>query len=114
MNAEQMIGWTSSVVLACTIGYQVWRQWSEGESEGVSPLLFVGQLVASTGFLVYAALTGDPVFVVTNALLVVVAILGLLILWRHRRRATARSDPPADARTGRSRASARTRSTWAA
>jgi MtN3 and saliva related transmembrane protein len=81
----EVIGWLSSFVLVLTIGKQVHKQWRSGSSEGVSKWLFVGQITASTGFTLYSVLVHNWVFVVTNALLLVSAIIGGLIVIKHRR-----------------------------
>ena len=85
----EVIGWASSVILVLTIGKQVWKQWQSGSSEGVSRWLFVGQIAASVGFTVYSFLVHNWVFVATNALMLVNALLGYGIVVRHRRRAGA-------------------------
>lgn len=92
----EALGWASSFVLVLTLGRQVWGQWRKGSSKGVSRWLFVGQFCASTGFLVYSWKLGSLVFVVTNALLMLSAILGLVILGmhRHRERAGGRDNAP--------------------
>jgi MtN3 and saliva related transmembrane protein len=82
----EAVGWVSSLILVLTIGKQVYKQWQEGASENVSRWLFVGQMAASTGFLVYSVLQKNAVFIVTNALMLVNALLGLLIVLHHRRR----------------------------
>jgi uncharacterized protein with PQ loop repeat len=87
MGGADAIGWASSAILVATIGKQVHKQWKAGSSEGVSRWLFFGQIAASTGFTIYSALVGNWVFVVTNALLLVDAIVGLVIVLHHRRRA---------------------------
>ena len=84
----EVLGWLSSFVLVLTIGRQVHRQWRSGHSEGVSIWLFVGQMVASTGFTIYSALVHNWVFVVTNAMMLVFAILGFAIVTKHRRRSS--------------------------
>jgi uncharacterized protein with PQ loop repeat len=81
----EAIGWFSSFVLVLTIGKQVHKQWKSGSSEGVSKWLFVGQITASVGFTLYSVLVRNWVFVVTNALLLVSAIVGGLIVIKHRR-----------------------------
>lgn len=81
----EIIGWIASVVLLATLSHQVYNQWASGTSEGVSLWLFIGQLAASAGFTAYAALIGNTVFIVTNALIGVSAVVGLTILMRHRR-----------------------------
>ncbi|MBK5258555.1 MAG: hypothetical protein JJE51_03115 [Thermoanaerobaculia bacterium] len=80
------IGWISSAILILTIGKQVFKQWHDGTSKGVSTWLFVGQLAASIGFTIYSLLVRNWVFVVTNALMVVNGLLGYAITIRHRRR----------------------------
>ncbi|WP_242345418.1 hypothetical protein [Anaeromyxobacter terrae] len=82
----ELLGWLSSAILVATLAKQVHKQWKEGTSEGVSRWLFVGQIAASTGFTIYSALVGNPVFVATNAILLGSGVLGLLIVLRHRRR----------------------------
>ena len=82
----EAVGWLSSGILVLTIAKQVYKQWQEGSSEGVSKWLFVGQMAASVGFTTYSVLTGDPVFIVTNSILLLNALAGLLIVLHHRRR----------------------------
>jgi uncharacterized protein with PQ loop repeat len=100
---EEAIGWFSSAVLLATLTRQVVKQWREGSSEGVSRWLFVGQTTASVGFTTYSLLLRNWVFVVTNALILVNAVAGLLIVRRHRRRLSratpARGHPVAGVRS---------------
>jgi MtN3 and saliva related transmembrane protein len=86
MNATEIVGWVSSVILVLTIGKQVYKQWHEGSSEGVSKWLFVGQMAASLGFTVYSWLVGNMVFVVTNSLMLLNALVGFGIVLHHRKR----------------------------
>ena len=97
----EAVGWVSSLILVLTIAKQVYKQWREGSSEGVSKWLFVGQISASLGFTVYSWLVSNWVFVVTNAVMLVNGLLGLLIVLHHRRRergkgAGARPAPAGD------------------
>ena len=46
----EVIGWASSLILVLTIAKQVYKQWQDETSEGVSKWLFIGQLAASLGF----------------------------------------------------------------
>ena len=85
----EAVGWLSSGILVLTIAKQVYKQWQEGSSEGVSKWLFVGQMAASLGFTVYSWLVSNWVFVVTNAVMLVNGLLGLLIVLHHRRRERA-------------------------
>ena len=83
---QLIIGWSASAILVATIATQVYRQWQQGSSKGVSKWLFIGQIAASSGFLVYSVLIHDMVFIFTNALMLLSAIVGLTIVFRHRRR----------------------------
>lgn len=87
MQGQDFIGWGASFILVLTLGRQVFEQWKKGSSRDVSPWLFVGQLAASIGFSIYSYLVRNWVFVVTNSILVVNAVLGQLIVLQHRRRA---------------------------
>lgn len=77
----EYVGWASSIILLCTLVKQVYKQWNEGTKEGVSKWLFTGQLAASIGFTVYSVLTGNVVFIVTNSLLVINSIIGILLYY---------------------------------
>ena len=83
---QEAIGWVSSFILVLTIGKQVYKQWKEGSSENVSKWLFIGQLAASLGFTIYSWLVQNWVFVVTNAIMLVNGLAGLMIVLHHRRR----------------------------
>ena len=72
----EIVGWTSSLVLLTTIVAQIGKQWSERSGEGVSIWLFIGQAGASLGFTIYSALLKNWVFTVTNALMLLSAIVG--------------------------------------
>jgi uncharacterized protein with PQ loop repeat len=82
----EIVGWASSGLLVLTIGQQVWKQWKTGTSKGVSRWLFLGQMTASLGFTVYSWLVRNWVFVVTNALMLLNALVGYGIVLYHRRR----------------------------
>jgi MtN3 and saliva related transmembrane protein len=75
----EIVGWASSVILLMTLIKQVYKQWKERTSEGVSKWLFVGQLAASIGFTIYSYLTGNVVFIVTNIILTVNNIIGTIL-----------------------------------
>jgi MtN3 and saliva related transmembrane protein len=79
------IGWLSALILLATLISQVRNQWRERSTKGVSRWLFVGQLAAAIGFIIYSALTDNVVFIVTNSVLALVAIVGQLIYLRNRR-----------------------------
>ena len=94
---EQVIGFASSFILLLTIGKQVYKQWKDGTSEGVSKWLFLGQITASIGFLIYSVMKNDMVFIVTNTLMVVNSLAGIAILFYHRRREGKSSAQPQEA-----------------
>jgi len=83
----EAIGWTSSIILVLTIARQVVKQWQSGTSEGVSTWLFIGQLAASLGFTIYSVFVHNWVFVVTNALMVMNALIGFAITKHQKQRA---------------------------
>ena len=87
----EIIGLASSLILLTTLIKQVYKQWSEGTSEGISKWLFVGQLAASTGFTVYSYLVGSWVFMVTNALLTANNIIGICLYFYFRRPQSAKT-----------------------
>ena len=82
----EILGWGSSIILLLTLAKQVYKQWQEGRSDGVSKWLFVGQLAASIGFTIYSFLTGNWVFVFTNAALTINNIIGVIIYFHFRQR----------------------------
>jgi uncharacterized protein with PQ loop repeat len=84
--ATEMIGWLAATLLLATISRQVYTQWRDRTTQGVSSWLFIGQLTASTGFVVYSWLLGNWVFVVTNSLLVAAAAVGQWMYLRNKRR----------------------------
>jgi MtN3 and saliva related transmembrane protein len=81
-----IIGWISSCILLVTIGQQVYKQFRDGTSLGVSKWLFIGELASAVGFLTYSVLLGITVYIVTNSVMVLNAIAGLAITLYHRRR----------------------------
>ena len=83
MQPEDWLGWGASAVLLATLLRQVFVQWRERRTDGVSSWLFVGQITASVGFVIYSWLVDNRVFVVTNSALLRTAIAGQLIYRRN-------------------------------
>ena len=81
----EAIGWISSFILVLTIAKQVYKQWQEGSSEGVSKWLFLGEITASMGFALYSWLLHNWVFVVTNIAMLLSSLAGLGIVYWHKR-----------------------------
>lgn len=84
MSAE-IIGWSAAGILLFTLGRQVFTEWRDRSTRGLSKWLFVGQMAASTGFLIYSWLLSNWVFVVTNALILITAAIGQWIYARNKR-----------------------------
>lgn len=82
----QAVGWIAALLLLLTMMRQVWSQWTSGAVGGVSRWLFVGQCAASAAFTWYSVLVDNAVFVATNAMMLVNALVGLLIDRRNRHR----------------------------
>lgn len=81
-----VLGWAATVILMATLIRQMIKQWQSPHPEVVSRWLFVGQMTASSLFIVYSVMLGSTVFVVTNALLLLTAVVGQVLAWRRRRR----------------------------
>lgn len=87
----EIIGWISSVILVATIASQVFKQWHDETSAGVSTWLFVGQIGASVGFTIYSLLLRNWVFAVTNGIMILNGLLGFAITTRHKRSRSRRA-----------------------
>lgn len=81
----EAIGWASALILLGTVSSQVWKQWRSKSSAGVSKWLFIGQISASFGFVVYSFALGNWVFFLTNLLLLCTAVLGQCLYLRNRK-----------------------------
>jgi MtN3 and saliva related transmembrane protein len=79
-----LIGWFSTIVLCLTISRQVYTEWKTRSTAGVSRWLFIGQLTASAGFVVYSFLLENWVFVCSNIFLLVTALIGQVLYLRNR------------------------------
>lgn len=87
MNGAELIGWASSLILLATIMRQTYTQWKTKATAGVSKWLFVGQLVASTGYTIYSYLLHNWVFLTSNIALLLTAVVGEILFAANRRRA---------------------------
>ncbi len=84
----ELIGWGSSLILLLTLMRQVYTQWRTRAIAGVSKWLFVGQLAASTGYVVYSVLLHNWVYVSSNIAILATALLGEAIYLRNRKLAS--------------------------
>jgi MtN3 and saliva related transmembrane protein len=81
----EFIGWAAAAVLLATIARQVYTQWRDHSSLGVSRWLFIGEIAASCAFVIYSWLLQNWVFVVTNSAMLLMAIAGQIIQIRNRK-----------------------------
>jgi MtN3 and saliva related transmembrane protein len=81
----ELIGWVSAFILLLTIGRQVYVQWQQRTTAGLSKWLFTGQIAASAGFIIYSILLSNWVFVTTNVLMIVTAALGQWLYVQNRK-----------------------------
>ena len=91
----EILGWASSMILLATLVKQVYKQWKEGTGEGVSKWLFIGQVLSSVGFTVYSYLVGNWVFTVTNGILLINNIFGVIAYFYIRKRNRKQVEQPA-------------------
>lgn len=82
-----IVGWTASAILLATLSRQIVTQWRDKDAKGVSRWLFLGQMAASVGFIVYSWMLDNRVFIVTNTLILLTAVIGEVGLLLRRRRA---------------------------
>ena len=88
MNPD-IVGWAASAILLATLSRQIVTQWRDKDAKGVSRWLFLGQMAASTGFVVYSWMLGNWVFIVTNSLILLTAVVGQVGLVLRRRQVDA-------------------------
>ena len=79
MKGVDLIGWIASAILIATLARQTWTQWHADSPSGVSHWLFAGQIAASIGFVAYSWLLHNWVFIVTNVLILLTAIVGQVV-----------------------------------
>jgi MtN3 and saliva related transmembrane protein len=82
----EIIGWVSTAVLLATICRQVYSQWKSKATAGVSRWLFIGQIGASIGFIVYSYQLHNWVFLFSNAAMLTAATAGEVIYISNRNR----------------------------
>ena len=87
MTGPDLVGWTASAILIATLARQIHTQWKDPDPSGVSKWLFVGQTAASVGFIAYSWLLHNWVFIVTNTLILLTALVGEAVIWHKRRSA---------------------------
>jgi hypothetical protein len=79
-----LIGWAASAILIATLSRQIWTQARDTNAKGVSRWLFAGQILASLGFIAYSWMLRNWVFIVTNTIILLTAVVGQVVMWRKR------------------------------
>ena len=79
MQFVDLVGWLARAVLIATLIRQIYKQWRSDQIQGVSRWLFIGQITASLLFILYSALVGNAVFIVSNALILATGITGYVL-----------------------------------
>lgn len=90
-----MVGWTSAVILILTISRQVYTQWRTKSTTGVSHWLFIGQVAASIGFVIYSFLVENWIFVAANTFILLTAVVGQCVYMRNKHTTSGKPDIPA-------------------
>lgn len=85
--SPDLIGWAASAILVATLVRQIHTQATDSSAKGVSRWLFVGQMLASTGFIAYSWLLHNWVFIVTNSVILLTAVVGQVVVTRKRAQA---------------------------
>ena len=80
----EWVGWAAAIILVITLFSQVKKNWEEKKLKGVNPILYYGQALASFCFAVYSFSIGSWVFVVTNVLGLLSAMIGIYLVHRYR------------------------------
>ena len=83
--SPDVIGWTASAILMATLIKQIHKQATDDTAAGVSKWLFLGQMAASVGFILYSWLLDNWVFITTNSLILLTALVGQWVVWRKRK-----------------------------
>ena len=87
MIPADVVGWVSSAILVATLARQLHTQATKGNGHALSRWLFVGQMSASLGFIAYSWMLHNPIFLLSNTILLGMAIAGQWLYFRNERRA---------------------------
>ena len=91
------VGLLATAILITTLTAQTVKQWRERETNGVARWFFLGQVSASVCFVLYSLLVHSVLFAIANALILLSAFAGYVVLRLNRQRAirpTRRSAQP--------------------
>lgn len=79
-----VIGWVASAILVATLSRQIHTQYKDKSAKGVSHWLFAGQIASSLGFIVYSWMLENRIFIVTNTVILLTAVVGQVVMSRKR------------------------------
>ena len=82
--SPDLIGWLASAILVATLSRQIWTQAQDESAKGVSHWLFAGQIASSLGFIAYSWMLENWVFIVTNGIILLTAVVGQVVMSRKR------------------------------
>jgi uncharacterized protein with PQ loop repeat len=82
--SPDLIGWLASAILVATLARQIHTQYKDESAKGVSRWLFAGQIASSLGFIAYSWMLENRVFIVTNSIILLTAVVGQLVVSRKR------------------------------
>jgi len=82
--SPDLVGWLASAILVLTLSRQIYTQWKDTSAKGVSRWLFAGQIAASIGFIIYSWMLDNLVFIVTNTVILLTAVVGQVVMSRKR------------------------------
>ncbi|HXG95012.1 MAG TPA: PQ-loop domain-containing transporter [Blastocatellia bacterium] len=80
----EWLGWTAAIILVVTLFAQVRKNLKEKRLKGVNPMLYYGQAIASLCFTIYSISIGSIIFVITNSLVLLSAMIGIYLVHRYR------------------------------
>jgi predicted benzoate:H+ symporter BenE len=86
VSPVDLVGWAASAILIATLVRQVHKQATGGNQQALSKWLFAGQIAASLGFIAYSWMLRNPIFLVSNTLILATAIAGQWLYLRNERR----------------------------
>jgi hypothetical protein len=90
ISSVDLVGWVSSAILVATLARQVHKQATQGNGQALSRWLFAGQIAASLGFIAYSWMLRNPVFLLTNTIILGTAIAGQWLYFRNEKRSAVR------------------------
>ena len=82
--SPDLLGWAASAILVLTLSRQIHVQYKDESAKGVSRWLFAGQIASSLGFIAYSWMLENRVFIVTNSIILLTAVVGQVVMSRKR------------------------------